>query len=155
MLKKVSTWLAAIVLILVLAACGNNNDDEYEARYIDLGEYLEENRERLIASIATEGEEVQIELSDGEMNKYIFTILVADIELNNENRTLHSFAFEASFINMEELFVGIAKEIRDATRHDYFAIRVVFIDVNGEEIASHIFSTLTLEILEINDDEED
>ena len=153
MLKKMLTWLMAIVLILVLTACGNNDDNgDDEEVYIDLGEFLEENRENLIATIATEGEEVRIESSD-EMNKFIFTILTDDIELDDENRTIYSFAFDASFVHMEELFVGLAEEIRDATGRDYFAIRVIFIDVNEEEISSQVFTTLTPELLDT--DEED
>lgn len=156
MLKKFLMWQGAIIVILMLVACGNDDNNEeyegYEEVSIDLGEYLEENRENLISRIATEGEEVRIELDD-EMNKFIFTILIDDIELDDENRTIYSMAFDSSFVHMEELFVGLAEEIQDETRRDYFAIRVIFVDVNEEEISSQIFTTLTPEILDI--DEED
>lgn len=153
MLKKFLMWQGAIIVILMLVACGNddNNEESEESEEvsIDLGEYLEENRENLISRIATEGEEVWIELDD-EMDKFIFTILIDDIELDDENRTIYSMAFGSSFIHMEELFVGIAEEIQDETRRDYFAIRVIFVDVNEEEISSQIFTTLTPEILDID-----
>lgn len=156
MLKKTLMRLMAIVLILMLVACGSGDryeevdDNRYEDEEVevDLGEFLEENRENLIATIATEGEEVQIELDD-EMNNFIFTIIIDSIELTDENRILYSFAFDASFVHMEELFVGLAEEIRDAIQRSYFAIRVIFADVSGEAISSQIFSTSIPELSEL------
>lgn len=157
MLKKIVIILLSIlafVLLLVTVFRSNEDGYGYEEVYVDLGEFLEENRENLITTIATEGEEVRIALSD-EMNKFIFTILIDDIELNDENGTIYSFAFDSSFVHMEELFVGLAESIRDATRRDYFAIRVIFVDVNEEEISSQIFTTLTPEILDIDEEDVD
>jgi len=152
MLKKVLMGLMAITIILLLIGCQNDISDEDEEVYVDLAEYLEENREDLIGAIATEGEEVRLELAD-EVNKFIFTTIIDTIELTDENQTLYSFAFDSSFVHMEELFVGLAKEIRDATGRDYFAIRAVFADVNEEEISSQIFSTLDVaEVVEIDEE---
>ncbi|MCL2559571.1 MAG: hypothetical protein FWE07_03720 [Turicibacter sp.] len=139
MLKKTLTTLVALTATLLLVACGTNGD--YEEDVIDLGAFLEENRERLIDQIAPDGEEVDIALSE-DANKFVFTIVLDTIELTDENRTAYSMAFTSSFVHMEPLFVGLAEEIREAVERDYFALRVIFVDVNREEIASQIFSTL-------------
>lgn len=156
MFKKILMCQLVIILSLMLTACGHNVDDDdneevIEEVYIDLGEYLEANRDNLITRIATEGEDVRITLGD-QANSFIFTILIDEIELNEDNRIIYSLAFDSIFSNMEELFIGLAQDLQAETGRDYFSLRVIFVDVNEEEISSQTFTTFTQEVLDIEDE---
>ena len=135
-LKKILILLLMIaVILLIWVTFTNDNSDEI---YVDLSEFLEVNKEELINRVATGSEEVTVEIGE-EINKLIITI-ITDIELTDENRVLYSLAFES--VQMEEMFLTLAKEIQNKTRRDYIILRVIFVDINGEEISNQIFSTL-------------
>ena len=159
MLKKIFILFSVGGLLLTLISC--RNDDEHE----DIGPtpeelraefelFFEENKEDIIEAVATEGEDVRLELADG--YEFLMTILLDDIELNDENRTLYILTFELTFSQMAELFGRLATDIREAAEIDQFRLSVVFVDVNEEEIARSNFDVgLTEEIdyeLETNEE---
>jgi len=142
MLKKILIILGAWVLVVSLAACSNN--DEYE----DTGPtpeelrakfelFFEENNEDIIKTFATEGEDVRLELRDG--YEFLMTILLDDVELDDENRALYILTFDLTFSQMTDLFRGLATDIKEAAEIDQFRLSVVFVDINEEQIAQSYF----------------
>jgi len=166
MLKKLPLFLSAFALLLALAACRSDEKiEEYEEDYTYVEtkptlEYLraqfelffEENKERVIASVATDGEDIYLELGEG--YEFIMTILLDDIELNDDNRVSHILTFELNFSQMEPLFGGLAEEIRVAANIDHFRLNVIFIDVNEVIIARSNFDADNRNII-IEQDEQD
>ena len=157
MFKKIFILLSACALVITLTACGNNENtesDDYTDKYSeDLGPtpeetraqfelFFEENKASIIEAVATEGEDVRLELAAG--YEFVMTILLDDIELNEENRTLYTLTFELSFTHMDDLFGGLALEIKEAAEIDYFRLSVVFVDVNEIEIARSSFNANSL-----------
>ena len=153
MLKKLPLILSVFVLLLGLAACGNNeeienndNGDGYgyenaEPTLEDLRAafelFFEENKEAIIETVATDGEDVRLELAEG--YEFIMTILLDDIELDNENRATYILAFELTFSQMFDLFGGLAEDIRYAAEVEHFRLTVIFVDVNEAVIARSNF----------------
>jgi|GEM_PF-2564080 len=154
MLKKLSFALSAFALLLGVAACSRNNEDEIEENTTVAYEpedraptveelrdkfesFFEENKDSIIASIATDGEDVRLELADG--HEFIMTIVLDDIELNDENRAIYLLSFELTFADMSDLFGGLAREIKEAAEINYFRLTVIFVDVNEEIIARSSF----------------
>ena len=142
MLKKIFIILGTWILVITLTAC--RNDDEYE----DTGPtpeelraefelFFEENRESIIETIATEGEDVRLELADG--YEFLMTILLDDIELDDANRTLYILTFDLTFSQMADLFGRLANDIKETAEIEQFRLTVVFVDVNGEQIARSSF----------------
>lgn len=145
--------LCAFALLWIMTACGsyNGNEDgndpsEYEeiARTpealrlrAEFELFFEENKADIIASVATDGEDVRLELAEG--YEFIMTILLDDIVLDDENRAVYILTFELTFSQMNELFGGLAEEIREAADVNYFRLSVVFVDINEEMIAQSSF----------------
>jgi len=152
MLKKISFVLGAFALLWMVIACGNDNEIEateptYEYEEIieptpeDLRAkfelFFEENKAGIIASVALDGEDVRLELAEG--HEFIMTILLDDIELDDENRAIYILTFELTFSQMNELFGGLAQQIKEAAEINYFRLSVIFVDVNEEIIARSSF----------------
>ena len=140
MLKKIFI-LSACALVITLTACRNNdesNEPTPEELRAQFELFFEENKESIIETIATDGEDVRLELAAG--YEFIMTILLDDIELDDENRTLYVLTFELTFSQMADLFRGLAQEIKEAAQIDDFRLSVIFVDVNEEEIARSSFA---------------
>ena len=146
MFKKIFIILGAWILLVNLTAC--RSDDEYE----DIGPtpeelraefelFFDENKESIIETIATDGEDVRLELADG--YEFLMTILLDDIHLTDENRTLYILTFELTFSQMADLFGGLAADIQEAAGVDRFRLAVTFVDVNGQIIARSNFDVGT------------
>jgi len=166
MFKKIVVVLCVGALVITLTACRNSENTEEP---IDTDEYSEdlgptpeelraefelffiENKERIIESVATEGEDVRLELAAG--YEFVMTILLDDIALEEENRTLYTLTFELSFAQMADFFEGLAKEIKETAEIDRFRLSVVFVDINEEEIARSSFDADSLSDEEIEADE--
>ncbi|MCL1989468.1 MAG: hypothetical protein FWG67_01130 [Defluviitaleaceae bacterium] len=152
MYKKRSLVLSIFTLLFMLSACQNNDDiealdDPYtyveeteptlEALRMQFELFFEENRATIIETIAVEGEDVRLELADG--YEFTMTILLDDIELNDENRALYILTFELTFSQMNELFGNLAQAIKIAAGLDHFRLSVIFVDVNEAIIARSNF----------------
>jgi len=155
MFKKIFTILSVFALVIALTACtsndGNESDnsdyvyeydgdpeptpEELRARF-EL--FFEENKASIIETIATDGEDVRLELAAG--YEFLMTILLDDIELDDENRALYILTFEMTFSQMTDLFGGLAREIKEAAEIADFRLSVIFIDVNEVEIARSSFN---------------
>ena len=151
MLKKMffilSACVVAFAFIITLTACRNNNENDSndptpEERRAQFELFFEENKERIIETIATDGEDVRLELAEG--YEFLMTILLDDIELNDDNRTLYVLTFELSFSQMYDLFSGLAWDIKEDAQINNFRLSVIFVDVNEEEIARSSFFTGSL-----------
>ena len=150
MLKKISVILSICLLIIILPACSNNEENGNYYDYYEEPEptpeelraafelFFEENKESIIEAIATEGEDVRLELAAG--YEFIMTIILDDIELNDENRALYILTFELTFLQMmSELFSELAFEIKEDAQIDHFRLSVIFVDVNEVEISRSSF----------------
>ena len=154
MFKKIFAILSAFALVIALTACTNNNgneneDSDYTYEYDEDPEptpeelrarfelFFEENKESIIETIATDGEDVRLELAAG--YEFLMAILLDDIELDNENRALYILTFEMTFSQMTDLFGGLAHEIKEAAEITDFRLSVIFVDVNEVEIARSSF----------------
>jgi len=142
MFKKIFTILGGWMLIITLTACGNGVEYEDagptpEELRAEFELFFEENKADIIETIATEGEDVRLEIADG--YEFLMTILLDDIELDDENRTLYVLTFDLTFSQMSDLFGGLATDIKEAAGIDQFRLSVVFVDVNEEEIARSNF----------------
>jgi len=153
MLKKISIILSACALVVILTGCRNRIEDE-EPEYVYNDEYpeeseptpeeiraefelfFEENKEAIIASIATEGEDVRLEIADG--YEFVMTILLDDVELNNQNRAIEALTLELSFSQMV-IFNEAAERIKEDAGLEHFRLMVVFIDINEVEIVRSAF----------------
>ena len=140
MFKKIFIMLSVWGLLITLTSCRNRNDDEYvhagptpEELRAEFELFFEENKDSIIETVATEGEDVRLELADG--YEFLMTILLDDIELNDDNRTLYVLTFELTFSQMADLFGRLAADIKEAAEIDQFRLSVVFVDVNEEIIA--------------------
>jgi len=120
---------------------------EYEKRAAFEAFFLE-NKQQIIDDIATENEEITIELGKG--YEFIMTILLDDIELDDENRAIYFLTFELVLSEMHELFHTIATDIFEKANAPQFKLTVIFVDVNLVEIARDYY---VIKILEVNDDE--
>ena len=157
MLKKLLLITTATMLITTLTACRSAETPVEEEPPVEHEWYVPEdatktpeqiradfelffadNSARIIRQAASGGEEIHLELGNG--NEFIMTILLDDIELDDENRALYSLAFSLSFSDMEEFFFGLATEIMEDAGVEDFLLTVVFADVHGEEIARSRFS---------------
>jgi len=105
---------------------------QFESFFLD-------NRLNIIESIATDGEDIRLEIAAG--NEFIMTILLDDIELTDENLASHILSFQLTFSQMSELFGGLAHNIRYEADLTHFRLTVVFIDVAGVEIARSNFDS--------------
>ena len=161
MYKKILIILGVCALMITLTACSNNENDNYEyyeyltpspeELRINFERFFEENRESIIETIATEGEDVRLELANG--YEFLMFILLDDIELNDENRALYTITFGLTFSEMNDLFGRLAFEIKESAQIDNFRLTVIFIDINEEEISRSSFNANSLdEILEINNE---
>ena len=152
MLKKIFVILNVCTLVIALTACRNDDENEdYDTDYEYYADpeptpeelrgqfelFFEENQESIIEAIATDGEDVRLELAAG--YEFLMTILLDDIELDDENRTLYILAFEMTFSQMTDLFGGLAYEIKEAAEINHFRLTVIFADVSEEEIARSSF----------------
>lgn len=153
MFKKVVIILGTCILAMALTACrnthGNDEDHEDNEGHLETNEptpealraqfesFFETNKKWIIQSIATDGEDVRLELAAG--YEFLMTILLDDIKLTDENRTAYMLSFELTFSDMADLFGGLALEIKEAADIDYFRLTVIFIDVNETEIAHGSF----------------
>jgi len=153
MLKKIFVILSVCTLVITLTACRNDNDEseDYDTDYEYYTDsepapeelrgqfelFFEENQESIIETIAIDGEDVRLELAAG--YEFLMTILLDDIELDDENRPLYILAFEMTFSQMTDLFGGLAYEIREAAEIDSFRLSVIFVDINEEVIARSSF----------------
>ena len=145
MLKKTFIILGACALIITLAACRNNEEDEHyenidptsEELKDDFESFFEENKENIIDTVATEGEDIRLELANG--YEILMSILLDDVELNDENRTLYTITFGLTFSEMNYLFGNLAYKIKETAQIDNFRLTVIFIDINEEEIARSSF----------------
>ena len=157
MFKKRFIILGAWVLVLTLTACGNSNEYEDtgptpEELRAEFELFFEENKEDIIETIATEGEDVRLEIKDG--YEFLMTILLDDIELNDENRTLYVLTFDLTFSQMADLFSRLATDIQEAAEIDQFRLSVIFVDINEEEIAQSSFDAGLLIYDEDSEEEE-
>jgi len=150
MFKKIFIILSAFSLVIALTACtSNNGDSDYIYHYTEVLEptpeelrtrfelFFEENKEQIIETIATDGEDVRLELAQG--YEFLMTIILDDIELNDENRASYILSFEITFSEMTDLFGGLAREIKEAAEIADFRLTVIFTDVNEIEIARSSF----------------
>ena len=175
MFKHIFIVFSACALVITLTACRNNEEtedvsDDYTEEYSEVHAptpedlraqfetFFEENKDQIIQSIATDGEEIRLELANG--YEFIMTIILDDIELDDENRALYTLTFELSFAQMTDLFGALAQEIKEAAEINRFRLSVVFVDINEEEIARSSFDAdmplsdeISLEY-EMNSDEE-
>lgn len=146
MLKRIFIILGLCTLVVTLTACGSDKENEGyenleptpEELRADFELFFEENKKSIIETIATEGEDVRLYLSDN--YEILMTILLDDVELDEESRTLYALSFELAFSEMTNLFGGLAHEIREAAKIDDFTLTVIFIDVNEEKIARSSFN---------------
>ena len=155
MFKKIFT-LSTILLVIMLVGCRPSAEEIPEDEYENYEEeddveldptaqdlraefetFFEQNRESIIESIATEGEDIRLELAAG--YEFIMSIVADDIELDDDNIVLHVLTFELTFSDMAVLFGGLAEEIREAADINHFRLTVVFLDVNEVEIARSSF----------------
>ena len=142
MSRKIIFILSAWVLAITLTACRNNTESEDagptpEELRAEFEQFFEENKESIIDSIAIDGEDVRLEIADG--YEFLMTILLDDIELDDENRTLYTLTFELTFSQMTELFSTLATDIKESADIDQFRLSVVFVDINEEPIARSNF----------------
>jgi len=150
MFKKILIILGAFSLVIALTACTNNNgDSENTYDYTEVLEatpeqlraqfelFFEENKEQIIETIATDGEDVRLELAQG--YEFLMTILLDDIELTDANRASYILSFEITFSDMTDLFGGLAREIKEAAEITDFRLTVIFADINEIEIARSSF----------------
>ena len=154
MLKKIVIILSAFALVITLTGCRRGAEDEnlenayevYEELELEptpeelraeFETFFEQNKESIIDSVATDGEDVRLELGAG--YEFIMTILLDDIELDDENLALYILTFELSFSEMGDLFGRLAREIQEAAEIDYFRLTVIFVDAFETEIARSNF----------------
>jgi len=154
MFKKLLVILLTATLITTLTACRRESEPEIEyvpgvyVPYVPTGpteeeiranfeSFFAENHDRLIREIATGGEDVRLELGDGK--EFLLTILLDDIELDDENRNLYSLTFGLFFPEMADFFEGIATGIMMDAGISNFRLTAIFADMHGEEIARSRF----------------
>jgi len=142
MSRKIIIILSVWILAITLTACRNNDDHEdsgptAEELRAEFELFFEENKESIIDRIAIDGEDVRLEIRDG--YEFLMTILLDDIELDDENRTLYTLTFELTFSQMTELFSTLATDIKESAGIDQFRLTVEFIDVNEVQIARSNF----------------
>ena len=157
MFKKLFTILLTATSIMALTACRREAEPDVEyvpEEYIpyvpaaptedDLRAQFEvffnDNRDRIIREIATGGEEVHLELGDS--YEFLLTIVLDDIELDDENRNLYALTFGLFFPEMADFFEGIANGILRDAGIDHFRLTAIFADMNGEEIARSRFDAV-------------
>jgi len=161
MFKKLFFVLTSVATVIALIGCRREVEPvveeyipvEYEYyEYVPTGpteeelraqfeDFFNNNHDRLVAEIATGGEDVRLELGDG--YEFLLTILLDDIELDDENRNLYSLTFGLFFPEMADFFEGIATGIMDDAEISNFRLTAIFADMHGEEIARSRFDVST------------
>lgn len=154
MFKKITFILCAFAVLLLFASCANSVEEEiedyveyteaedeyipdYDLSRLQFEAFFEENKTDIIETVATEGEDVRLEITGG--YEFIMTIILDDIELTEENRASYILTFELYFSEMSTLFGGLARDIKEAAGLDHFRLTVVFTDAFEEEIARSPF----------------
>jgi len=152
MLMKIMMICSLFLLVFSMNGCSG---DSYEPEYVyydydreptaeelraKFKVFFEENRDRIIASVSTEGEEIHLELGYG--YDFIMTIVLDDVKLDDDNRALYFLAFELTFSHMTEFFGGLSEEIREDANIDNFRLTVVFVDIEHVEIAKSNFDSV-------------
>ena len=154
MFKKMFVVLITATLITTLTACQREVEPEesyslvdYEYyEVIDLTEeelraqfedFFADNHDRFVREIATGGEDIQLELGEG--YEFLLTIVLDEIELNDDNRNLYALTFGVFFPEMADFFEGIASGIMDDADIGHFRLTAIFADIHGEEIARSRF----------------
>ena len=155
MSRKIIFILSVWVTVISLTACRNNTENEDtgptpEELRAEFEQFFAENKDNIIETIATDGEDVSLEIRDG--YEFLMTILLDDIELNDDNRTLYVLTFELTFSQMTDLFSNLATDIKESAEIDQFRLSVMFVDINGEQIARTNFD---VGVLEDDDPEEE
>jgi hypothetical protein len=162
MFKKLFFVLITTTLMITLTACRREfvevdeqqpdvyypEDYEYyeetgptsEEIRADFETFFSENHDRLIREIATGGEDVRLELGEGD--EFLLTIILDDIELDDDNRNLYALTFGLFFPEMADFFEEIATGIVNDANVGYFRLTAIIADMHGEEIARSRFDVV-------------
>lgn len=158
MVKKILFALNVVILMAVLVGCRQPNEEVNVEEEIEIEEvydsgptpeelraafemFYNENKENIINRIATEGEDVRLELAAG--YEFTMTIVLDDIELTDRNRASYILAFELQFSEWGELLSGLAQDIKEEAGIGHFTLTVRLVDVNEIQIIRSSFEVGT------------
>lgn len=165
MWKKSIFALLVATVIFGLTACRSEEEEQIVYHPIQVEEeviskptaaeirakfeqFFVDNHDRLVQEIAPDGEEIILTLAAG--NEISLTIILDDIELNDDNHSFYALSFGLAFPEMTDFFEEIATGILTDAALPYFRLTAIFADMHGEEIARSRFDVVAEVVVEVD-----